>query len=474
MYGTLWKLLCLFLVFAMLAACAPAAPAVQPAVETVVVVETVEVIVEGTPQIVEREVLVTPTSRPAPSEIVLEVWTKYAPGSNQARRDAFENARALWNEQHPETQIVHVSFASSEYRRAGTLAMFSDQAGCVVNAETGGAQLVPWVNEDKLLSLDELAAENDWLSRDAGDFIRQMNLAFPASDLHDGPQIYGVPIWFQPLGVFYNKDVFEENGLEVPTTYQEFEEILMTLQDAGYRPLAFGGATAGVSLHALSTLVAANVDMDRYLDWWNATDPNVKFTDPDFLWAAQELSEWSEAGYLSEDALALSFNDGIGKFVSGEQPMTITGDFAMTSFLEAEFPVGFFPIPPNDPNIPWASVQMGDWPMAVPVACEFPEQALEFVNFLTSPETARFIAEAGLQPVFDYDATGITPNPIQQEIAEGVEGKLSAFYIDIVDPEVASMMGPSAQLVVDGSLSPEEFAEQVQAAREKYLRESGQ
>lgn len=467
----LWKLIALCVVFAMTASCAQATPVVQ----TVIVVETVEVVIEGTPEIIEREVIkevvVTPTPKPAPNQIVLEVWTKYAQGSNQPRRDAFEMARALWNEQHPDTQIVHVSFASSEYRRAGTLAMFSEQTGCVVNAETGGAQLNPWTEQGFLLSLDELATQNEWLARDQGGFVTQMNLAIPPSALHDGPEIYGVPIWFQPLGVFYNKEVFAENNLEVPTTFEEFEAILATLKDADQRPLAFGGGTTGVILHALASLVAANVDMDRYLAWWNATDPNVKFTDPDFLWAAQKLNEWSEAGYLSEDALALDFNGMIGKFVSGEQPMTITGDFVLPTMLNADFTVGFFPIPPNDPNIPWAIVKMGDWPMVVPVSCEYTDQAMEFVKFLAGPETARFIFEAGLQPVFDYDATGLTPNPLQLEISDGVQGKLSAFYVDIVDVEVASMMGPAVQLVVAGSLSPEEFTQQVQAAREKYLSE---
>jgi hypothetical protein len=52
-----------------------------------------------------------------------------------------------------------------------------------------------------------------------------------------------------------------------------------------------------------------------------------------------------------------------------------------------------------------------------------------------------------------------------------VKGKLSAWYVDIVDVEVASMMGPAVQQLVEGSLSPEEFTQQVQAAREKYLSE---
>jgi raffinose/stachyose/melibiose transport system substrate-binding protein len=349
--------------------------------------------------------------------------------------------------------------------------MFSDQTGCVVNAETGGAQLNPWADEGLLISLDEVAMENGWLEKDEGGFVTQANLAMPPSSLHEGPEIYGVPLWFQPLGVFYNKDLFEELNLSVPTDFASLEEILRTFKDAGYRPFAFGGAAAGVPLHNIASLLAANVHMDRYLEWWNGTDPNVKFTDPDFLWAAQKLDEWSRADYLSEDPLALSYDDGLGKFLSGEQPMIITGDWTLPRMLAADFEVGYFPIPPNDPEIPWAIVKMGDWPMVVPNSCEYQNQAIEFVNFLTGPETAAAVFEAGLQPVFEFDASGLEPSPLQQEIAEGVQGKLSAFYVDIVDKEVASAMPPAAQLLVDGSLSPEEFTEQVQEAREIFLSE---
>ena len=47
-------------------------------------------------------------------------------------------------------------------------------------------------------------------------------------------KIYGVP-WSQDGKVFfYNKEIFEENALEIPTTWTEFIDVLDKLQDAGY------------------------------------------------------------------------------------------------------------------------------------------------------------------------------------------------------------------------------------------------
>ena len=35
----------------------------------------------------------------------------------------------------------------------------------------------------------------------------------------------------------YNKDIFEELNLEVPTTYNEFKDVCQTILDAGITPI---------------------------------------------------------------------------------------------------------------------------------------------------------------------------------------------------------------------------------------------
>ena len=42
-------------------------------------------------------------------------------------------------------------------------------------------------------------------------------------------------------GVYYNKKIFDENGLKVPTTWSEFENVVSTLKGKGVTPLGIGG-----------------------------------------------------------------------------------------------------------------------------------------------------------------------------------------------------------------------------------------
>lgn len=49
---------------------------------------------------------------------------------------------------------------------------------------------------------------------------------------------YAFPVDFKTWGVYYNKDIFAELNLEVPTTQTELLEICQKLKDAGYDPWA--------------------------------------------------------------------------------------------------------------------------------------------------------------------------------------------------------------------------------------------
>ena len=56
----------------------------------------------------------------------------------------------------------------------------------------------------------------------------------------DGKQ-YSVPwLTMDSRACFYNKDIFEENGWEVPKTFSEFEELLAKIKEAGITPISQG------------------------------------------------------------------------------------------------------------------------------------------------------------------------------------------------------------------------------------------
>src|SRR5699024_4048544 len=52
--------------------------------------------------------------------------------------------------------------------------------------------------------------------------------------------VYAVPYMANAAGVLYNKDLFDQHGWTIPTTWDEFTALCESIQDAGIQPLYFG------------------------------------------------------------------------------------------------------------------------------------------------------------------------------------------------------------------------------------------
>src|SRR5699024_8701573 len=54
--------------------------------------------------------------------------------------------------------------------------------------------------------------------------------------IYDG-KLYGIANELEMLGVFYNTQLFEEAGVEVPQTYEEFLQVCQVFKDKGITPV---------------------------------------------------------------------------------------------------------------------------------------------------------------------------------------------------------------------------------------------
>ena len=93
-------------------------------------------------------------------------------------------------------------------------------------------------------------------------------------------------VWMQKK-FFYNKDIFNELGLEVPETWDQFIEVLDKIKASGMDPIAEGNQDKWPSAHYIGALNEQLVD-----DETRAKDYNPKtgeFTDPGYAEALEKL-----------------------------------------------------------------------------------------------------------------------------------------------------------------------------------------
>ena len=164
----------------------------------------------------------------------------------------------------------------------------------------------------------------------------------------DGEKVYGIPSYGWFSGIWYNKDIFEANGIEVPKTFDEFVAACDTLSENGVQPLGFGLADGDSALHSLL----------GYLEnsFYHNNDANPDGIDFDTKFSYGEVnmngslndyvSRWTvliEKGYINSEMLGISNEQAQADFIAGNTAMFNGGPWQYTNFADAGMNFGMMP-----------------------------------------------------------------------------------------------------------------------------------
>jgi raffinose/stachyose/melibiose transport system substrate-binding protein len=201
-------------------------------------------------------------------------------------------------------------------------------------------------------------------------------------------KMYGVALTQNAVGVLYNKDDFQELHLSIPETWDEFIEVMEKLKAAGKTPLLMPNKDANRS-SIFNLNFVANEFNNHY--WEQET------------FSILENKEWREISEKTITALSYvqknSFQDNFfevnRKFAAGEGTMYIMGTWALPE-IEKNNPLlnyGIFPFPVT--NQPEQNKVLGgvDIGLAISSDTKHPEEAREFLGFLTKREIAQKLSD---------------------------------------------------------------------------------
>lgn len=152
-------------------------------------------------------------------------------------------------------------------------------------------------------------------------------------------------------GVYYNKEVFEANGITgLPTDWASFIETARTLDAAGQTPFfEMGGDRWATQWWVQVQLADAATD-----GLWDRVNANEEsFTDETILGAIQSYKDLIDEGLFNEDIATATFEDQGDALLSGDAAMVVQ----VNSFFgqlqakaepdELNEKIGFFPISPS-------------------------------------------------------------------------------------------------------------------------------
>lgn len=359
----------------------------------------------------------------------------------------YEKVIALFNEQHPDINIAFNPTKNTEYNTVLNTALQAGEGPDIFHLRpyAAGLKLAEAGYVEKITGLKGLDAYPEE--------------ALIASCDQEGNQ-YGVPINLSSTQFFYNKKIFKDNNLEIPTTWDEFIALNDKLLEKGITPIAMG-TKEGWLLSLLHGIVGPAIYEGN--DFYQAVLAGEKdFTDPKFIESIQVMNDLKK--YFPANSEGLGMDDIRTLFALGDAAMFPLGSWEIPVVLEMnpDLDLGYFPIPSKAGNktvTTWV-----DGSFAINANSKHKDAAKLFLEFLTTKEFGElFVKEFSMISAIP----GITSdNALLNDISKSTENEATP-YMWVTnftggDPTTKSLLESELQGMYLGQVTPEEVAKKVQ------------
>ena len=234
--------------------------------------------------------------------------------------------------------------------------------------------------------------------------------------------VYAVPYMANAAGVLYNKDLFDEHGWTIPTTWDEFTGLCESIQNAGIQPLYFGFKDTWTCLAPWN---AISVDLAP-----SDVCAQVNRGETTFTEQYREVAERTKAllQYAQDDPFAYSYNDACTAFARGESAMYVIGSYAVPQIksVNPDMNIDSFVFPASN-NAEENILNSGnDLQFSIMENCPNKEAAYEVLDFLLEDENVQaYIDDQSAVPCKEGDFE--LPTMLSGMFSYIEEGKLADY-----------------------------------------------
>lgn len=197
--------------------------------------------------------------------------------------------------------------------------------------------------------------------------------------------VYALPYAANCAGILYNKDMFDENGWEIPETWSEFIALCEKIKSAGTTPLYFGYKDTWTCLAPWNALAVGLAPSD-VCSSVNAGKTTFK---AEYGEVAEKIKLMLD--YAEPNPYAYSYNDACTAFARGESAMYPIGSYAVPQILSTnpDMNIDSFTFPANENEADNVLNSGIDLQFCVMKGTKNKEAAYEVLRFLNEDETVQ-------------------------------------------------------------------------------------
>ena len=204
--------------------------------------------------------------------------------------------------------------------------------------------------------------------------------------------LYGLPFGAETSILAYRKDIFEEQGLEVPTTYDELSDVMTKLHEAGIPAMTSRGQT-GHQVTAGWLLHLAPMGGKIFDDEWNPV-----INSPEAVKAAEFMRHVVKTGPKGIETFG--FGEASAAFLQGDaalylDTLKIAAMSRNPSLSKVDGKVGYA-LHPTDVR---CGSETGGFAVGIPANSQNQEAAFLLIQYLTNKAGDQRMVELGGDPV---------------------------------------------------------------------------
>jgi raffinose/stachyose/melibiose transport system substrate-binding protein len=394
----------------------------------------------------------------------LKLW--HYEGPDSAMGVAWAEAIRQFESTHPGVKVVFEEKGFEQIQKTAPMVLNSKDAPDVLEYNKGNATAGLLSRQGLLTDLSEEVAKRGW-DKQLGQGV-QATARYDERGVMGSGKWFGVPNYAEYVMAFYNKDMFAQQGIAVPTTIDELTAAMDEFVAAGVTPLAVGGAEypAHQIMYQLA-LSKANKDwVDRYQRYTGTVD----FHDQAWTYGATTFADWVKKGYVSKDSAGVKAEDMGVSFMQGKHPIMITG-----TWWYGRLAAGI-------KNFRWGSFL---WPgltagsagnmWVVPQSSKNKDLAYDFIAITMSPQIQDKLRDAGGVPLADSGSPAASPQI--RDLTENfrtlsAQDRL-AFYPDWPAPGYYDVQVSAVQKLITGTATPRQVLDELAKPYQENLANVG-
>lgn len=251
----------------------------------------------------------------ADGKVTLNVWHQWSNDTNELKK-LYDVAVKAYMKENPNVVINTETLDTEAYKTKISAEFTGDASGIDVFYYWGAGTARKLVNADKLLALD------DYITDD----VKAKILPGSTSAFEYDGKTYSLPSFSWYMTLFCNKDLFDQAGATIPTTYDELLDACKKLQKVdGITPMAAGAKDGWNAAFIYQALAMREVGAENVNQMLSGEVPFGK--DQGYADAANKVNELYNAGAFGKNPLEAGNDDANASFISGKSAMRIMGSW---------------------------------------------------------------------------------------------------------------------------------------------------